>query len=189
MSVPEMDTAVFKAWLTDQIAAGKFALTGNFVHAIGHRVELSAREQVLWERALPKLFDGGFDPPWVRDVAAELDSTEDAIRQLFKKQARTSLLTQVVRDLFYPDSTMTRMADIIRDTVQRAGVVSVAEFRDQLGIGRKRAIQILEAFDRVGLTRRLVSAGRSSQTAEKDHRILRNAALFSAQPVDEDIEA
>ena len=69
---------------------------------------------------------------------------------------------------------------MIRDTVAEQGFVSVISFRDKLGIGRKRAIQILEAFDRVGLTRRLVSLGRSSRTAEKDHRILRNAALYSA---------
>lgn len=74
---------------------------------------------------------------------------------------------------------MIDIADRVREIVADAGVVSVAEFRDRLGIGRKRAIQILEALDRVGLTRRLVSAGRSSQSTEKDHRILRNAALFS----------
>ncbi|MBG6488961.1 SelB C-terminal domain-containing protein, partial [Pseudomonas aeruginosa] len=30
-----------------------------------------------------------------------------------------------------------------------------AQFRDRLGIGRKRSIQILEHFDRIGLTRRI----------------------------------
>ena len=185
MSAPDVDTAVFKAWLNDQIACGKFELTGNFVHAVGHRVELSAREKILWEQALPKLLDGGFDPPWVRDIANELGATEDAVRQLFKKQARTSALAQVVRDLFYPEATMVDIADIVREIVTNTGVVSVAEFRDRLAIGRKRAIQILEALDRVGLTRRLVIAGRSSQSAEKDHRILRNAALFSRATDDE----
>jgi len=30
----------------------------------------------------------------------------------------------------------------------------VAAFRDAVGLGRKRSIQILEYFDRIGLTRR-----------------------------------
>jgi selenocysteine-specific elongation factor len=34
-------------------------------------------------------------------------------------------------------------------------VVQVAAFRDAVGLGRKRSIQILEYFDRLGLTRRL----------------------------------
>jgi selenocysteine-specific elongation factor len=180
MAVPELEPSIFKTWLTGQTQAGTFALTGNFVHAVGHKVELSGPERILWERALPKLLDAGFDPPWVRDIAALVNATDDEIRLLFKKQARTSALTQLVKDLFYPDATMVRMADMIRETVAEQGFVSVISFRDKLGIGRKRAIQILEAFDRVGLTRRLVSLGRSSRTAEKDHRILRNAALYSA---------
>lgn len=180
MAMPELEASVFKAWLMGQIQAGSFALTGNFVHAVGHKVELSGPERILWERALPKLLDAGFDPPWVRDIAAMVNASDDEIRLLFKKQARTSALTQLVKDLFYPDATMVRMAEMIRDTVAEQGFVSVINFRDKLGIGRKRAIQILEAFDRVGLTRRLVSLGRSSRTAEKDHRILRNAALYSA---------
>ncbi|MBH9328288.1 SelB C-terminal domain-containing protein, partial [Pseudomonas aeruginosa] len=36
-----------------------------------------------------------------------------------------------------------------------AGLIRPAEFRDRLGIGRKRSIQILEHFDRIGLTRRI----------------------------------
>jgi selenocysteine-specific elongation factor len=179
MAIPELEPSIFKAWLTDQIRVGAFALTGNFVHAVGHKVELSGPERILWERALPKLLDAGFDPPWVRDIAAMVNASDDEIRLLFKKQARTSALTQLVKDLFYPDAIMVRMAEMIRETVAEQGFVSVVSFRDKLGIGRKRAIQILEAFDRVGLTRRLVSLGRSSRTIEKDHRILRNAALYS----------
>jgi len=41
----------------------------------------------------------------------------------------------------------------------RHRVVAAAEFRDVLGVGRKRAIQVLEFFDRVGYTRR-VAQGR-----------------------------
>ncbi len=178
MAVPDLQASIFKVWLTTQISAGTFALTGSFVHAVGHKVELSGPERILWERALPKLLDAGFDPPWVRDMALMVSASEEEVRLLFKKQARTSALTQLVKDLFYPDATMARMADMIRETVGEQGFVSVSSFRDKLGIGRKRAIQILEAFDRIGLTRRLVSLGRSGRAAEKDHRIIRNAALF-----------
>jgi selenocysteine-specific elongation factor len=36
--------------------------------------------------------------------------------------------------------------------------VGAARFRDVVGLGRKRAIQILEFFDRVGYTRRVRDA-------------------------------
>jgi selenocysteine-specific elongation factor len=66
----------------------------------------------------------------------------------------------------------------LRDLLQLHGAVSVVQFRDASGLGRKRAIQVLEAFDRIGLTRRVVAKGRDSRSVEKDHRIVRNAGLF-----------
>jgi selenocysteine-specific elongation factor len=36
--------------------------------------------------------------------------------------------------------------------------VQAAQFRDAIGVGRKRSIQILEFFDRVGFTRRTRNA-------------------------------
>jgi selenocysteine-specific elongation factor len=38
--------------------------------------------------------------------------------------------------------------------------VRAARFRDRTGLGRKRAIQVLEFFDRVGYTRRARDAHR-----------------------------
>lgn len=33
-------------------------------------------------------------------------------------------------------------------------MIRAAAFRDRIGLGRKRSIQLLEHFDRIGLTRR-----------------------------------
>ena len=52
-----------------------------------------------------------------------------------------------------------------------------------MGLGRKRAIQILEAFDRLGFTRRLVSYTRGKKELEKDHRIVRNTDLFASEGI------
>jgi selenocysteine-specific elongation factor len=46
----------------------------------------------------------------------------------------------------------------LRSTVRTRDGVSAARFRDAVGLGRKRAIQILEFFDRVGYTRRVRDA-------------------------------
>ena len=45
-----------------------------------------------------------------------------------------------------------------RRLVERDGKLDAAAFRDAIGIGRKRAIQILEFFDRAGHTRRVRDA-------------------------------
>ena len=39
------------------------------------------------------------------------------------------------------------MADMIRDIIEQDGYVTVISFKERVGLGRKRAIQILEAYD------------------------------------------
>lgn len=114
----------------------------------------------------------------MRDLALSVQASEESLRTLLKKQARTSLVVQLVKDLFYPYATMVALANVLRALLQLHGAVSVVQFRDAAGLGRKRAIQVLEAFDRIGLTRRVVTNARHSHSVEKDHRILRNAGLF-----------
>ncbi len=183
MSAAGMPQPIFRAWVQHAIAGGGLGLTGSFVHRPGHRVELNAVERVLWEKALPLLLAGRFDAPWVRDLARALGASEDAMRAVLRKQARQSHLVQVVNDLFYPEQTMCEIAGVVRMIIKRDAVLGVIPFRDALQIGRKRAIQILEACDRLGLTRRLVIAERINKTSEKDHRIMRNPDLFASGDV------
>ena len=81
--------------------------------------------------------------------------TEADVRLLLRKLARLGLVHQVVRDLFYPEATLQRMAALMLEQASETTIVQVSAFRDMLGIGRKRSVQILEYFDRIGLTRRV----------------------------------
>lgn len=178
ISSPHLAIDLFKEFIDYLIANKRLALTGSFVHLPDHQVSLTVSEQVIWEKIYPRLIDGRYDPPWVRDLASALGEPENNIRTLLRKVSRTSQLVQLVPDLFYPVSTMHIMADMIRDVVDQDGHVTVITFKDRVSLGRKRAIQILEAFDRLGFTRRLVSYRRGKKELEKDHRIIRNAELF-----------
>ncbi|KHJ59432.1 SelB domain-containing protein, partial [Burkholderia glumae] len=95
-----------------------------------------------------------FEAPWVRDLAAATGAGEEAVRTLLRKLARRGEVHQVVRDLFYGREAVAELARIIAAlAAQGGGSVDAATFRDATGLGRKRAIQILEFFDRVGYTR------------------------------------
>ena len=183
MSAAGSPQAIFRAWIQHAIAQGRLGLTGSFVHLPEHRVQLNDVERSLWDQALPLLLAGRFDPPWVRDLARALGASEGAVRMVLRKQARQSRLVQVVNDLFYPEQTMREIAGVARSLIGRDATLGVIPFRDALQIGRKRAIQILEACDRLGLTRRIVISGRINKTGEKDHRLLRNPDLFASGDV------
>ena len=75
---------------------------------------------------------------------------------LVQELAQRAELHQVVKDLYYPPATMATLAAIVRQVAAaHGGEVTAAAYRDATVLGRKRAIQLLEHFDRIGLLRRV----------------------------------
>lgn len=142
--------------LMDELLNDKLiASSGPWLHLPDHKVQLSEADSALWARLQPKMLAGQYDPPWVRALASEESCAEAEVRLLLRKLARLGLVHQVVRDLFYPEATLQRMAELLLRQAGETPIVQVAAFRDMLGIGRKRSVQVLEYFDRIGLTRRV----------------------------------
>ncbi|MFJ4347430.1 selenocysteine-specific translation elongation factor [Pseudomonas sp. NPDC089401] len=150
-----LERPAFVSLLDELLGEGAMASSGPWLHLPDHQVQLSDADSALWVRLQPKLLAGQYDPPWVRTLAAEETCPEADVRLLLRKLARLGLVHQVVRDLFYPEPTLRRMAALLLAQASETPVVQVAAFRDMLGIGRKRSVQILEYFDRIGLTRRV----------------------------------
>jgi selenocysteine-specific elongation factor len=153
-AAPSLDRPVFIALLETLIESCEIQASGPWLHLPDHRVRLTDEEDALRARAIPLLLTGRFDPPWVRDLAKQLDIDEPGARHLLRKLARLGQLHQVVRDLFYPHATVEELAGVALRLVQEEGLIHAAAFRNAIGIGRKRSIQILEYFDRIGFTRR-----------------------------------
>jgi len=166
MALPAMPEPMWQVLRDHLLGDGRLVRNGPWLHAPTHVVGLSADEQHLAGRILPLLHDGRFDPPWVRDIAGALTVPEDSVRQVLRKLLRRGEVLQVVRDLFYHADRVHELAALAARDGSGQGV-SAAEFRDATGLGRKRAIQVLEFFDRLGYLRRV-----------RDRHILRSADVF-----------
>ncbi|CAE6834286.1 Selenocysteine-specific elongation factor [Paraburkholderia aspalathi] len=154
IAAPLVDDALWRALVDDSAARGEIIRRGPWLHLPDHAVTLDDADRALAAALLPALKDGRFDPPWVRDLANTHGVSEDRVRQLLRKLARQGELFQVVRDLFYHHEVIRELALIAGSEAEKnAGTVAAAPFRDVTGLGRKRAIQLLEFFDRVGYTR------------------------------------
>jgi len=145
-----LDRSTFLSLLDHLLSDGTIAASGPWLHLPEHQVRLSEADEALWQQLQPQFDAAGFDPPWVRDLGHD----EIAVRLLLRKMARLGLVHQVVRDLFYTDATIHRLAAMLLQLASDNPVIQVSAFRDAVGLGRKRSIQILEYFDRLGLTRR-----------------------------------
>jgi selenocysteine-specific elongation factor len=150
-----LDRPTFISLLDELLAGGAIASSGPWLHLPEHQVRLGEEDEALWLQLKPLFEQAGFDSPWVRDLANATHHDEAAVRLLLRKLARLGQVHQVVRDLFYTDATVRRLAAMLLQLAADNPVIPAAAFRDAVGIGRKRSIQILEFFDRIGLTRRL----------------------------------
>jgi len=126
------------------------------VHAVLGQVHLSAVEERLAQKVAQPLLQAGFEGAWVRDLARDAQESEALMRVTLARLSQRGELNQVVKDLYYPPATLARLATLAREVAAaHGGQVLAADFRDATGLGRKRAIQILEHFDRIGLLRRV----------------------------------
>lgn len=155
LAAPRMTEPLWDTVVARLLADGRSGARNGFLHLPEHGEQLRAADRAVAERALPLLLDGRFDPPWVRDLAAAVGLPEIQVRQVLARLAQTGEVFPVVKDLYYPAQTMQKLATLARKVCARDGAIAAAAFRDATGLGRKRAIQILEFFDRVGLLRRV----------------------------------
>jgi selenocysteine-specific elongation factor len=167
MDFPRLAPALLQAAAWSLLSEGAIARNGPWWHLPGHSIRLDPREEDLARRILPRLEDQAFDPPWVRDFARDLGTPEQEVRGLMGRLGRRGDVFPIVKDLFYSRSAVARLARIAMDIEAERGTVRAADFRDRAGIGRKRAVQILEFFDRVGFTRR----------ARDEHRVRGDSLL------------
>jgi selenocysteine-specific elongation factor len=151
---PALSAAAFDAALA-RAELAEVLREGGFLRLKSHRLQLSLEDEDVWTRIAPLL--GGearFRPPRVRDIAAVLVRPEQDIRRLLTLASRLGRVDQVAHDHFFLRSTVSEMVNIAATIASRAanGAFIAAQFRDQLANGRKVAIQILEFFDRHGIT-------------------------------------
>ncbi|KJS71981.1 MAG: selenocysteine-specific elongation factor [Comamonadaceae bacterium BICA1-1] len=161
LALPRLAESLFRAVLARALAQGRVAQRGSCVHLPEHGVELSAGEERIAQKVAPGLAAAGFEGAWVRDLAKSTGEPEALMRVTLARLAQRGELHQVVKDLYYPLSTMAELVSLCRAiAAAHDGVVLAAHYRDASGLGRKRAIQILEHFDRIGLLRRVGDAHR-----------------------------
>jgi selenocysteine-specific elongation factor len=155
LAAPRVNDGLWRALIDELLRDHAVVRSDYWLHLPQHRVSLDEREHQLAGQLQSILAAARNDPPWVRDLAARVQAPEEQIRQVLRKCAVQRQVYQIVKDLFYHRDTVQQLARELQKLYLSHGVVSAAQFRDTIGIGRKRSIQVLEFFDRVAYTRRL----------------------------------
>ena len=99
---------------------------------------------------------GGIRPPRVREGAEELKMEPKRLEAFLKRCARQGRLMAVAPNRFFHPAAVRQLADVVEGLCAAAGEAgfTAATFKNETGIGRNVAIEVLEFFDASGLTRR-----------------------------------
>nr|WP_298718530.1 selenocysteine-specific translation elongation factor [uncultured Steroidobacter sp.] len=155
MTRPALATPLWTALMDELARDGSIIRQGPWLQLPQHAATLSESDQELARQLQSLIAQARPEPPWVRGLAAAVRQPEERVRQILRRQAASGALCQIVRDLFYDSDRVDTLAGVIASLARQRGSVNAASYRDAIGLGRKRSIQILEFFDRVGYTRRV----------------------------------
>jgi len=157
---PRLPSALFALAAHRAIAEGRIAAEGSFLRLPDHKARITEADEAAWAEFAPLLGeDVRFRPPRVRDIAGETGRAESDVRRILKVAGRMGWVDQVAHDHFFLRETVKEMVAIAVDVGAESpeGWFVAGQFRDRLEaggqvVGRKVAIQILDFFDRHGIT-------------------------------------
>jgi selenocysteine-specific elongation factor len=154
---PRLPAPIFVIALHKVTQDGELVLDGSFVRLATHAVRLTPKDDAAWGMIAPLLAGvERFRPPRVRDIAEVTGRLEHDVRRLLKLAGRMGWVDELAHDHFFLRSTVHEMVAIIVEVAAKVegGAFTAAQFRDRVENGRKVAIQILDFFDRHGVTLR-----------------------------------
>jgi selenocysteine-specific elongation factor len=131
------------------------AVVGAYLRMPDHIPRLSPEHEAMWAKVKPRLEgEHRFKPPKLAELVEELKLRPETLRGLMKRLARRGDVQEITPDHFLNSAAVAELATIASDldTSESDGWFNAATYRDQLHIGRKMAILILEFFDTKGFT-------------------------------------
>ena len=151
---PRLPKEAFAEVLAAELKIGGVAVDGPWLRLPTHVVRLSKDSELHWRHIEQIIRAQRFRPPRVRDIAQSLDIAEEEARTLMRRVARMGRVVEVAHDHFYLRETVAEMIRIAADlgAADPSAEITAAAFRDRIDSGRKVAIQILEFFDKQGIT-------------------------------------
>ena len=153
---PRLGRPFFDAAMAMLIRSGALAASTGALRLPSHSSSIGAADQVLWDRVLLVLEEHRFQPPPVREIAEALRQPLTNVRKLCKTMARLGTLVEVEKDRFFLTKALRDFGELAHEIARTSPGHSftAAAFRDRAGCGRAIAIQVLEYFDRRGITGR-----------------------------------
>jgi len=159
-SAPNMKAVVFAALVRHIALEKKIILTGAVAALATHRSSANAADQLMWQKVQPTLAAMGPKGLTAADLAQATGLKTLVVNDMLHRKVKQGELFRVSSERFYLRANMIHFAKLARELVVASPTQTfiAAQFRDQAGVNRTLAIEILEVLDRLGVTQRVGDA-------------------------------
>ena len=148
---PDLPETLAQQVLGALVQTNKMTVTDGVYALAGHAASLPEQLQASFEKLKVALDDR--QPPSTGDLAKQWPQSQREIEADLKELGKRGLVTFVAEHRYYLPTRLQELAELAK-TMAAGGPFTVREFRDQSGMGRNVAIEVLEYFDRRGFTKR-----------------------------------
>ena len=150
-------TRISTALARELVAEKVVAKDGTLVRLPHHQGSQTSPDAALWHRISTILGSSGRVPPTLHELAEAVEMDVGKLEKLFIRSARRQQIVRIGTNRYFKLATLRDLAAVAERLVTESpnGRFNVKVFRDQAGIGRNLAIEVLEHFDKIKFTRRI----------------------------------
>ncbi len=164
---PRLDAHVFRLVTARLVAAGEVEQVAEGLRPRGHRQQFSAAEEKLAGKIEQLLHVRGGTPPKLGTLAKMLNHPPARIERFLGELERAGRVVKLASGVYLTRNDLDDWRARSEQILHEQGRLTLGEIRSAIGVGRELALQVLEYFDRQGLTRRAgdarVAASRKPQ--------------------------
>ncbi len=174
---PRPARPVFAELIGTLAASNRIATANMQISLPGHVPGMPGADRKIWDRVRAVLEEGGARPASVHEIAEDLNLKVAALTGLLRRAAAVGFVVQVAKNRFMMRDEILKLGAMAEAVAAGSenGSFTAAEFRNASGIGRNLTIELLETFDRAGMTKR----------SGNDRTIVKPAGnVFGVAPVD-----
>ena len=156
LALPDSGGEVFRAIVSALASENTIELDGNLIRMPGMRPRFTSADEESWALIASAIACRPFDPPSLREHAAQLGISEARANTLLRGFANAGRLMQLGGRTFFLTTDLPKLAKVLERLASqsRDAEVATSAFRDAIGASRRKAIEILEFFDSIGATAR-----------------------------------
>ena len=149
-----LDRDVLEYHLQRLIEADLVVRTASVFRHASHRISMSVSDSRVWDKIAAELKKAELTPLRITELSEVIDRSVEETHQFLYQCVTHGKVYKVTDNRYFLPQTLRDLA-AIAETLAADDNLTVAEFRNNSGVGRNLVVELLEYFDRCRFTQRI----------------------------------